>query len=140
MRIMSGKEVNMILRKYRQIKSLIKGQRGLGLAETLVAVAILGAAVATFIASLATASMTVSDQEEMVASQRLALSQLEYTKSLAYLPGAASYPAMDTPEDYALAIAVNPVSGTDINLQKITVTVSRDGRDIITVTDYKVNR
>ena len=131
--IMSGNKVNITQRKYRQIISLFRSQRGLGLAETLVALAILGTAVAAFIASLATASMTVSGQEEAVVSQRLALSQLEYTKSHAYVPGAAGYPVITAPADYTLAIAVSPVPGTDINIQKITVTVSREGRDIITV-------
>jgi Tfp pilus assembly protein PilV len=137
---MSGKARYMIQRISSRIRSLIRGQRGLGLAETLVAVAILGTAVVAFIASLATASIAVGGQEEDVVSQRLALSQLEYTKSYDYIPGAASYPAITAPADYALDIAVSPVPGTDINIQKITVTVSRDRRDTLTVSDYKVNR
>ena len=84
--------------------------------------------------------MAVGGQEEAAVSQRLALSQLEYSKSQDYVPDAASYPAITTPADYTLTVAVNPVPGGDINLQKITVTVSRDGQDILTVSDYKVNR
>jgi Tfp pilus assembly protein PilV len=137
---MSGKALYILPRISHRIILIIKGQYGLGLAETLVAVAILATAVAAFIAALSTASITVSAQEEATVSQRLALSQLEYTKSQNYNPGATSYPAIDVPEDYALAIAVYPVPGTDTNIQKLTVTVSRDGRDIITISDYKVNR
>jgi Tfp pilus assembly protein PilV len=137
---MSGKARYTIPRNSRRIISLLRGQRGLGLAETLVAVAILGTAVVAFIAALSTASMAVGEQDEDVVSQRLALSQLEYTKSYVYIPGAAGYPAIDVPEEYALSVAVRPVPGTDINIQKITVTVSRDGRDVLTVSDYKVNR
>jgi len=124
----------------RYIINKIQQQKGLGLAETLVAVAILGTAVVTFIAALSAGAIAVGAQDEEVVIQRLARSQLEYTKSYTYIPGAGIYPTIAVPEDYALAVAVSAVPGTDANIQKITVTVSRDSQALLIVSDYKVNR
>jgi Tfp pilus assembly protein PilV len=137
---MSGKKPKTIMRIFRRISRLHQGQRGLGLAETLVAVAILGTAVTAFIAALSAASIAVGAQDEDTTAQALASSQLEYTKSYTYDAGAASYPSLSTPEGYELTVAVSPVPGTDTDIQKITVTVSRDDQDVLTVADYKVNR
>jgi Tfp pilus assembly protein PilV len=124
----------------RNIISIFQQQKGLGLAETLVAVAILGTAVVAFIAALASGAIAVGAQDEETVIQRLARSQLEYTKSYTYIPGAKSYPSITVPENYALVVAVSAVPGTDANMQKITVTVSRDGQALLNVSDYKVNR
>ena len=118
----------------------IQQQKGLGLAETLAAVAILGTAVVAFIAALSAGSIAVGAQDEEVVIQSLARSQLEYTKSYTYIPGATSYPTITVPEDYALVVVVNAIPGTNANIQKITVTVSRDSQVLLTISDYKVNR
>lgn len=120
--------------------SRVKEQKGLGLAETLVAVALLGTAVVTFIAAISAGSIAVGAQDEEVKIQSLACSQMEYTKSYAYIPGAGSYPTIATPADYTLSISVSSVPGTDTNIQKITVAVSRDSQVKLSVSDYKVNR
>jgi Tfp pilus assembly protein PilV len=117
-----------------------KGQHGLGLAETLVAVAILGTAVVTFIASISAGSIAVGAQDEETQIQNLARSQMEYTKSYTYIYGASSYPTIAAPSDYSLSVAVNMVPGADANIQKITVNVFREGQLKFAVSDYKVNR
>jgi Tfp pilus assembly protein PilV len=133
--------MNKPFRKIIEIShSRLKGQLGLGLAETLVAVAILGTAVVTFIAAISAGSIAVGAQDEATQIQNLARSQMEYTKSYAYIPGASSYPTLATPSDYSLAVTVSPVPGADTNIQKITVNVSREGQLKLSVTDYKVNR
>jgi Tfp pilus assembly protein PilV len=124
----------------RYIINKIQQQKGLGLAETLVAVAILGTAVVAFIAALSAGSIAVGAQDEETVIQGLARSQLEYTKSYTYIPGDRRYPTIAVPEDYVLAVAVSTIPGTDANIQKITVTVSRDSQILLTVSDYKVNR
>ncbi len=117
-----------------------QGQKGLGLVETLVAVAILGTSVVAFVAALSAGSIAVGEQDEEVVAQRLVRSQLEYTKSYSYDPNATTYPTIDVPAGYGLSVMTGSVPGTDTNIQKITVTISRDGQDILAVSDYKVNR
>ena len=127
--------------KYKGIRTLIRtrapDQRGLGLVETLVAVAILGTSVVAFATGLSAGSIAVREQDEIAVTQGLAQTQLEYTKSYAYNPGAVTYPAVAAPTGYTIAVGVSAVPGTDANMQKITVTVSREGQAIETVEGYK---
>ena len=122
------------------IRIKVRDQIGLGLVETLVAVAILGTSVVAFAAGLSAGSIAVSEQGEKEVTQGLAQTQLEYTKSYAYNPGAVTYPAVAAPPGYSISVGVSAVPGTDANMQKITVTVSREGQAVETVAGYKVNR
>jgi Tfp pilus assembly protein PilV len=124
----------------RKMNRRLRGQRGIGLVETLVAVAILGTAVVAFAAALSAGSIAVGEHDGEAIAHGLAQSQLEYTKSYAYSPGAATYPLLTTPEGYSLSVGVSAVPDTDNEIQKITVTVKRGGEEIIKVEDYKVNR
>jgi type II secretory pathway pseudopilin PulG len=117
-----------------------RGQRGLGLVETLAAVAILGTAVVSFTVALSAGSIAVGEHDGEVVAQGLAQSQLEYTKSYAYNPGATTYPPVAAPGGYSISVGVNAVPNTDSDIQKITVTVTRGGEEILEVEDYKVNR
>jgi Tfp pilus assembly protein PilV len=129
-----------IIQRLARIGKRAQDQRGLGLVETLVSVAILGTSVVAFVAALSAGSIAVGEQDEEVVAQGLVRSQLEYTKSYTYDPNASTYPTIATPASYSLAVVVSSVPGTDTNIQKITATVSRDGEDILTVSDYKVDR
>jgi type II secretory pathway pseudopilin PulG len=117
-----------------------RDERGLGLVETLVAVAVLGTAVVAFVSGLSAGTVAIGAQDEAVVAQGLAQSQMEYTKSYPYDPLATTYPTVNTVAGYAISVGVAAIPDTDADIQKITVTISRAGSDIITVEDYKVNR
>jgi type II secretory pathway pseudopilin PulG len=123
-----------------RIKNRGRDQTGLSLVETLVAVAILGTSVVAFVVALSAGSIAVGEQDEKVLAQGLVQTQLEYTKSYTYDSEATTYPTVDTPESYVISVDVASVPNTDTDIQKITVTVSRDSENLITVEDYKVNR
>ena len=131
-----------------RVKSLVQDQRGLGLVESLVAVAILGSAVVTFVVALSAGSIAVREQDEQVVAQSLAQTQLEYIKAQDYILTAdyepndpeASYTTVDTPEGYTVAVGVASIPDTDTDIQKVTVTIYRESENIMTVADYKVNR
>ncbi len=123
-----------------RVKVGVQDQRGLGLVEALVAVAILGVAVVAFVVALSTGSIAVREGDQEVVAQSLARTQLEYIKGCSYNSTATTYPTVDTPEGYAISVEVGSIPDTGTDIQKITVTISRDGEDILTVEDYKVNR
>lgn len=123
----------------QRIKNMSNGQRGIGMAETLVAVAILGTAVAAFTAALATGSLSVGAHETETIAQRLAQNQLEYIKNTPFDPG-GTYPALDAPQGYTVTILAGPVADTDDDMQKITVTILHEGSDIFEAEGYKANR
>ncbi len=117
-------------------------ERGLGLIESMVAVAVLGTAVVAFVTALSTGSTAVRESEYETIAQRLAQAELENIKSYTYNPEAITYSTddVDTPEGYSISVAVSSIPDTDTDIQKITVAVSLAGEDILTVENYKVNR
>jgi Tfp pilus assembly protein PilV len=117
-----------------------KDQNGIGLVETLVAVAILGTSVVAFATALSAGSIAVGEHDGQAIAQGLAQSQLEYTKSYAYSTGATTYPLLAAPEGYSISVGISTVPDTDTDIQKITVTVNHGDEEIIKVEDYKVNR
>jgi type II secretory pathway pseudopilin PulG len=129
-----------IRQRLSRVKNRAQDQKGLGLVETLVAVAILGTSVVAFVVALSAGSIAVGEQNEAVVAQSLVRTQLEYTKSYAYDAEATTYPTVDTPEGYTISVGVAAIPDTDADIQKITVTISRESETIITVADYKVNR
>ena len=127
-------------RRPAQVRTLSQGQNGLGLVETLVAVALLATSVVAFVVALSAGSMAVGEQDKETVAQRLAQTQVEYTKNYPYNPGASTYPAVAAPAGYTVSVGVRSIPGTDTNIQKITVTILRDYTNIFMVSDYKVNR
>ncbi len=127
-------------RKPAGVRLRVCEQRGLGLVETLVAVAILGTSVVAFVVALSAGSIAVGEHDGEVVAQGLAQSQLEYTKSYSYNPGATTYPLVAAPGGYGISVGVNAVPNTDTDIQKVIVTITRQGEAILQVEDYKVNR
>lgn len=118
----------------------LKGEDGFTLVEAIIAIALLGIVVLTMVIGMSTGAMAVSDSDEQVTAQGLARSQMEYTKNYTYNSSAVTYPAITAPDGYTITVVVSAVPDTDTNIQKITVTVARNGATLITLEDYKVNR
>ena len=118
-------------------KARLEGERGISLTEVVVAVGIMGVVVLAFISALSTGSIAVREGEQEVVSQRLVQTQLEYIKSCPYN---TTYSTVAVPEGYSVSVEVGTTPDNDTDIQKISVIVSRDGEDILTVEDYKVDR
>jgi Tfp pilus assembly protein PilV len=119
----------------------LRGEEGIGLVEALIAVGILGLALTALLSALSTGSMAVSRTEERVTAENLARSQLEYTKSQPYQPLPASYATVTpSPADYAVAVTADVAPNGDSSIEKITVTVTRNGKELLVTEDYKVDR
>jgi type II secretory pathway pseudopilin PulG len=131
------KDISM---KMRLMKAAVKNQAGIGLVETLVAVAVLGTSVVAFVYGLSAGSIAVKEQDNTASTQRMAQTQMEYIRSYPYIVGALTYPELTAPQDYNISVTVNNVPGADSNIQKITVTVTREGAATATFEGYKVNR
>lgn len=124
----------------KKIKVWIRDERGLGLVESLAAVAVLGVTVVAFVVALSTGSIAVREGGQEAVAQSLVRSQLEYIKNYPYDPAATTYPKVAELEGYDISVEVSPIPDTDTDIQQVTVTISRDGEEILTVEDYKVNR
>lgn len=117
-----------------------RGEKGMTLVESLVAIAMLGGGVLTLVLAMSSGALALQENDQESIAQGLARTQLEYVKNYTYDPGATSYPAVSAPEGYSIVVGVTAVPGTNSNIQKITANVIRDGVIIMTAEDYKVNR
>ena len=117
-----------------------KGEKGLTLVEAIVTVAVVGIAFVAFAVALSTGTLAVQESDQEVTVQGLAQTQMESIKGCDFVPGATTYPAVDTSDNYSVSVAVASVPGTDANIQKVTANILRDGQVLMTVEDYKVNR
>lgn len=128
-------------------------EAGVGLIETLVALALLGIIAASFLGGLATISKAAFTADERATAECLARSQLEYVKSQGYIshidPEHGDYAVITTtPAGYRvepIAVPIDPATGQplaegDNGIQKITVAVSHGGQLVLTLDDYKGDR
>ena len=133
------------LRTREKSGSSTRHESGAMLVETLVALALVGTIVISFLNSLATASRVTVVTDEHSTAESLARTQMECVKEAAYVSGATTYAAAPVPEDssytaYTVDIAAAPLNTPDDGIQKITLTVKRAGDVVTTLEGYKVNR
>jgi type II secretory pathway pseudopilin PulG len=128
------------LQRVLQTVNYLRGERGIGLAESLVAIAIIGITVVTFITALSTGVLAVREFGQEAVAQQLARTQLEYLKSYSYDETGLSYPLVDTPPGYTISLETDSSIYADSDIQEITVTVYKDSEPTLTVAAYKVKR
>jgi prepilin-type N-terminal cleavage/methylation domain-containing protein len=128
---------------------LIKRERGFSFIEVVIALAVLGIIAVGFLSGLGTASKGLLIADERETANNLAEAQIENLKQQAYdsinnppqyslMPGIPSNYSIDQP----LASRLDPnLDGfdNDDGIQKLTVTVRHNGKEVLTLEDYKVN-
>ena len=134
-----------------KVREVLRGNSsGIGLIETIIALAILGIIAAAFLGGLFTSLKSVAISDERSVAVTLAQGQMEYVKGLEYdettNPLQYSEDTGLTPADYTVVISAERLDpkedGTDNDdgIQQISITVSHQGNDVFTLKDYKVNR
>jgi len=126
------------------VQILDGNERGVTLAETLVALAIFGIVAVVFLSGLTMSSKAVMVNQERVAAESLAKSQMEDIKAQDY-DEAGAYSKINIVQDLldqGYDIDWPPdVQELSSGLQKITVTIiNRNGNGILTLETYKVER
>jgi len=122
----------------------MKSEKGFAFIETIVALGLLGVVAVAFLGSVGTASKATMVSDEQVTAESLMRSEIEYIKDCAY-----QYDATDYPVDPTLDMAngwsmpnptVEALHSTDNGIQKVTITVQRNGDDEFSAFIYKVDR
>lgn len=138
-------KTNLIRLNFNKVLSYFRNlslkQEGFGLVESLLAVAILGSAVYMFIGGMYTGTVSIGRLEQKNTAENLARTQFEYTKSAGYRIPPHTYQSIDSvPENYAVTSEAYVVPGKDTTIEKIVVTVYRDGTSVYVLEGYKVWR
>ncbi|MDY6911653.1 MAG: hypothetical protein SVM79_04770 [Chloroflexota bacterium] len=131
---------------------IFREERGMGLAESLVAVALLGTAIIALTVALSTGSLAVNATGQEVTTQNLARSQMAYTKSYPYNSSATTYPSVATfdatynpnplalPDGCSITVEASATADSNSNIQKIITTINQDKGSTLIIEDFKVNR
>ncbi len=110
------------------------------LVETLVAIAILGVSVSTFVMALSAGSLAVRNLDDDALARGLARSQMETIKAADYKLTGAEYNKINTPEGYDLDIVADPDLYSKTSIQKVTVNVLFEGNTVYSLEGYRVDR
>ena len=127
----------------------MKRESGFTFIEVVIALGVLGMIAVGFLSGLGTASKGLLIADERETANNLAEAQIENVKNQAYddannppiyslMPGIPSGYSIDQP----LAQRLDPdLDGLDDDdgIQKITVTIRHNGKEVLTLEDYKVN-
>lgn len=130
---------------------------GVSLIETLIALALLGLIAAAFLSGLATTFKAVMISQERVVAESLAKSQLEHIKAQDYITVAdydpddpeKCYELIDIPDNlveqgYDIEISppetITSRGERGFELQRITAVIKRNGKEMLTISGYKVGR
>lgn len=120
---------------------LVKNEKGFSLVEVLISVAILGAIGATYLSGLSTVSKVLLITDSQETAKNLAESQMEYVKHSDYALVYSPAPIPPEHEGYTASIGTdNELTARDSNIQKITVTIERQGKELAILEGYKTNR
>ena len=122
----------------------MKSDSGFTLIETLIALAILGVVAVAILSGLTVATKATVIMDEQAIAESLVKSEIEYVKTCPYEYSVSEYPvdtALTIPTDWSMAPpSVVPVHATDDGIQMVTVAAEHNGRTMLSVNIYKVDR
>lgn len=121
------------------------GEQGTTLVETLVALALVGAIVVTFLSGLAATSKATIIVDEQATAESVARSQMEWVKKAAYVYDATAYSAASLPDGdeyigYSVTVTAASLNTPDDGIQQITIEVQHFDKEVRRVEGYKVDR
>jgi prepilin-type N-terminal cleavage/methylation domain-containing protein len=126
----------------KKILCRVNHQRGFGLVETLVAIAILGVSITAFVTDLSAGSIAVRIQNENAVAQGLAQNQMEVIKASPYDKSGQSYPIVDSLPGYDIEITTSDVFKGNANktIQQVSIAIKHNDAVVLILEGYKVNR
>ena len=133
------------MRFWQKIITIYRRESGLTLLETVIALAILGAVSVSFLHGLTTASKSVFITDEHSTAESLAQSQMEWVKDASYSYNATAYASAPIPggkdyQHYSAVITAEALHEPDDGIQKVIATIRHDGKVLVLLEGYKVDR
>jgi type II secretory pathway pseudopilin PulG len=117
------------------------GESGMMLVETLIVVGIVGFALVGLLDALSSGALGVKNLTSRTEAASLVVAQMESIKGQPYVTPPTTYaPLVTVPGGYSLTSEGQSVPGADANVQRVVLTVTRDGQTVSTLESLKVNR
>ncbi|MBA7712416.1 hypothetical protein ES703_121390 [subsurface metagenome] len=128
----------------------MKSEKGFTFIEVVIALAVLGIIAGGFLGGLTTASKGLMIADERETANNLAEAQMEYVKNQEYdsTNNPPQYELLDyIPDGYSISVPMaerldadgDGYLDEDEGIQKIAITVRHNGKEVLTLEDYKVN-
>jgi len=116
-------------------------ERGFTLIAIILAIGVLSATAPALLGAMSTGSLGVRIVNNDAQAGQLAISEMEYVKNYTpYLVPSATYPSISAPTGFTITATASAITGRDsAQIEKITVTVVRNGATLRTLVDYKGN-
>ena len=118
---------------------LAGNSRGVFLLESVVAVAIFTVIGAAVFASVSTGRISGSKTEGQSVAENIGRNQMEHIRSLLYQPPPYTYPAVATPPGYTVVPVAQEYLAGETDIEKIVVTVTRNGVEVLVLETLRVN-
>jgi prepilin-type N-terminal cleavage/methylation domain-containing protein len=128
-------------------------EKGFTFIEVLIALLVLSVIAGGFLAALAMSSNTALRSDEHTSAESLARTEMEYVQNSIYVmaswaysmpPGAPPWDATHTVPagylSYTVTVSASPLRLVDDGIQQITIVITREGRTIYTLKNFKVSR
>jgi prepilin-type N-terminal cleavage/methylation domain-containing protein len=123
----------------------MKNQKGFSLIEVLVSLAIVGILSVSFLGAMTNSTKAAISVDQKDTGRAIAQSQMEYVKELKFSASGytknslmlAQYP------NYDVSISVSTPGDPgqrDALIQKVTIVVTNNGKEVFTLEDYKTKR
>jgi prepilin-type N-terminal cleavage/methylation domain-containing protein len=117
-------------------------QSGMTLIETIVSIAILSAISVVFLGGLVVSSKGTLESDEQATAESVARCQMEWAQGSTYVDNATQYDPMNLDNfndyvGYSANISAEPLHSPDDGIQKITITVLRNGDRVMSIEGYK---
>lgn len=131
--------------KLRQTNRNTKRESGITLVESLVALAILAAVAVVFLGGVVGTTKAAAITDEKTTALSIAQSQMEWVHNATYSPNATAYASEPLPagrdyDNFAVDISVIPLNLPDDGIQKVTINVTRSGKQVYRLEGYKAER
>ena len=117
-----------------------RSQRGVILVEALVAIAIMGSATTATLTSLSSGAITTSRTALRATADWLATSEANLIQEAPFQATPGTYTNIAPPTDYVVTNATTPVTGGDALIQTVTITITYQGKVLLTTEILKVDR
>lgn len=120
------------------LKDIKISSKGTTLLEVLISISIAGTFLVALLSALSVGSWSTNVTDFQGLATDLAQNEMEYIVNYNYLTPPATYPLISTPPEYTINATSQDIDGNS-TLSRITITVSRSSRVLVTLEGLKAS-